>query len=220
MAAINNNKGFTIVELLIVMGMSLIVMGGIYQVYYSQQKAYVLQDQTSAMQQNLRAAIYLMTRNIRMAGYSTAGATAGLTAAAPNSIAFTMDLNGNGTTTDPNENVTYRLYDAYGDGDNDLSMDSGSGNSPLAENMDVLNFVYLDGNGTILDDDGNGNVIASIPSIRSIQVTLLARVNKPDMNYNNNRVYINQQNQQIYTANDNYRRRLLTREIQCRNLGL
>jgi len=65
------NKGFTIVELLIAMTISLVVMGAITYTFKSQQNSYIVQTQISSMQQNLRAAMYMLTRDIQMAGYYT-----------------------------------------------------------------------------------------------------------------------------------------------------
>src|SRR3989339_279506 len=65
--------GFTLVELLVSMAIAGIVMASIYSSYYSQQKAYVIQEQVAGMQQNLRAAMYHLERDIRMAGYDPTG---------------------------------------------------------------------------------------------------------------------------------------------------
>jgi len=65
------NKGFTIIELLVAMTISLVVMGAIYTTFKSQQNSYIVQTQISSMQQNLRAAMYMLTRDIQMAGYYT-----------------------------------------------------------------------------------------------------------------------------------------------------
>jgi len=65
------DQGFTLVELMVAMAISLVVMGAIFLTFKSQQDSYVIQDQVSAMQQNLRAAMYMLTRDIQMAGYYT-----------------------------------------------------------------------------------------------------------------------------------------------------
>jgi type IV pilus assembly protein PilW len=65
------NYGFTLVELLVAMVISLVVMGAIYGTFKSQQDSFVIQDQVTAMQQNLRSAMYTMSRDIQMAGYIT-----------------------------------------------------------------------------------------------------------------------------------------------------
>ena len=72
----NSNKryesGFTLMELMIAMAISVVVMAAIYEVYLSQQKAYTTQQMVIEMQQNARAAMSLMKREIRMAGYKPA----------------------------------------------------------------------------------------------------------------------------------------------------
>jgi len=65
------NQGFTLLELLVAMVISLVVMGAIYGTFKSQEDSFVIQDQVTAMQQNLRAAMYTMSRDIQMAGYIT-----------------------------------------------------------------------------------------------------------------------------------------------------
>jgi type IV pilus assembly protein PilW len=65
------DDAFTMVELLVAMTLSIIVMGAIFLTFKSQQDSYVVQGQVSQMQQNARAAMYLLTRDIQMAGYYT-----------------------------------------------------------------------------------------------------------------------------------------------------
>ncbi len=69
--AIRKTDGFTIVELLVAMSISLIVMAAIFSTFKSQQDSYVVQSQVSVAQQNLRAALFMITRDIQMAGYYT-----------------------------------------------------------------------------------------------------------------------------------------------------
>jgi len=235
-----NKQGFTLVELLVALAISGVVMAGIYSVYYSQQKSYITQDQVAAMQQNLRVAIYFMEREIRMAGYdptTTRDAGAGITIANVAELQFTKDENEDGDFTNPspppandtNEQIRYALTDdANEDGIADgspchLGRETWAGGlQPVAENIDALNFVYLDGASppNVLDDDGNGNVVAHIPDIRSIQITIVARTGRGDPGYTNNISYQNQWGT-IYTApGDDLRRKRLTTEVKCRNLGL
>jgi len=222
-----NKRGFSLMEVLVAMVIAGIVMAAIYAVYYSQQKSYVAQEQIAAMQQNLRVAMYRMEREIRMAGCDpTRDANdAGITTATANSVSFREDIRGDaegsdpdGDTDDPNEAITYSLVDNDGDGDNDLERNA----NLIAENIDTLNFVYL-GEAGPLDDDGNGNVVASIPLIRSIQIALVARTGRGDPGYTDTKAYYNQQdlvNPILPAQNDNVRRRPLTAQIRCRNLGL
>jgi type IV pilus assembly protein PilW len=233
---LNNKKAFTLIELLVTLAISGVVMAGIYSTYYSQQKSYITQEQVAAMQQNLRAAIYIMQREIRMAGCDpTENAGAEIKTADTNSIRFTLDITGgesdgkdndndgsvdeadekrfsDGFCDDTNEDVTYSLYTA--DGIQKLGRKSPltAINQPVAENIDALDFVYL---------DANGATTATLANIRSVQITLVARTGRRDPGYTNNTSYQNQQGTTIYTApNDNFRRKLLTAEVKCRNLGL
>ncbi len=69
--SIRKTDGFTIVELLVAMAISLVVMAAIFSTFKSQQDSYVVQSQVSVTQQNLRAALFMITRDIQMAGYYT-----------------------------------------------------------------------------------------------------------------------------------------------------
>ena len=222
------SEGFTLIEILISIAIAGIVMGGIYSTYYSQQKAYVAQDQVAMMQQNLRAAMYYMEREIRMAGYDPTGGAGsriedmGWDAGANRytSINITMDLTDNagtgdadGDTDDSNEDITYSLYDSGGDGDMDLGRKVGAGNNqPVAENIDALDFVYL---------DESGNLTATASEVKSVQISLVARTGLGDKGYVNRSSYQNQSGTEILAAQDDtFRRKLLTAEVRCRNLGL
>jgi type IV pilus assembly protein PilW len=218
-----DESGFTLVELLIAVAISGIVLGAVFLALKAQQESYVMQEQVSSMQQNLRNAMYYMASEIRMAGCDpTHNAGAGMINANNNSIRFTLDItddtgNGNpdGDTGDTNEDITFALADNDGDGDNDLERN----NNLIAENIDALNFVYLDENGVQLDDDGNGNVTTSRSQIVSVQITMVARAERRDLEYMDTTIYQNQQGQTILGAqNDDIHRRRLTSEITCRNL--
>lgn len=64
-----NNRGLTLIELLIALVVSSILIAAIYKTFISQQHSYTVQEQVVDMQQNVRAAINKMVREIRMAGF-------------------------------------------------------------------------------------------------------------------------------------------------------
>jgi prepilin-type N-terminal cleavage/methylation domain-containing protein len=66
-----NNGGFTLVEILIAIAITLVVMGSIFYAFKSQQDSYVVQSQVTTMQQTLRGGMYMLTRDVQMAGYYT-----------------------------------------------------------------------------------------------------------------------------------------------------
>ena len=209
-------------ELLVSMTIAGVAMAGIYSTYSSQQKSRVAQEQLTVVKQNLRSALYYIEREIRLAGLDpNQKAGAGILNmgwdAVENrytSLNFTLDTTDDtgtgppdGDTTDPNENITYTLTDSDSDGDNDLERNG----LLIAENIDALDFVYLKGDGTLA---------ANAAGIRSIQVTLVARTDNVDLGFQNSTTYLNQQGTPIYAANDSFRRRLISTDIKCRNLGL
>jgi prepilin-type N-terminal cleavage/methylation domain-containing protein len=63
------NKGLSLIELLIALVISSMMMAALYQTFINQQKTYTTQEEVIDMQQNIRFAIDRMTREIRMAGY-------------------------------------------------------------------------------------------------------------------------------------------------------
>jgi len=63
-------SGFTLVEILISMAIALIVMGSLILAFTNQSRVFSQQTDLTKSQANARAALYIMSRDIRMAGYS------------------------------------------------------------------------------------------------------------------------------------------------------
>lgn len=162
--------GFSLIELLIAIAISGIVLGAVSSLFIMQNKSYSVQEQVAEMQQNARAAMDIMTREIRTAGCDPGGsANAGIVSATSSSINFTQDTNGDGDTADANENITYSFYTSSGI--QKIGRNTGGGNQPVAENIQSLAFAYL---------DSNGNPTAVIANIRQIDLTITARTAEPD----------------------------------------
>lgn len=169
MSKSSKSNGFTLVELLVAMAISGIVAGAIFTAFQSQQKSYLIQDQVIGMQQNLRAAMYIMVREIRMAGYDpTDSQNFGIINIQPRDVAnnvdfgltgngafeFTADFDNNGTLSG-GENISYSVYDfpvATPDGITDLARDSGGGRQLVAENIEAMGFAFA------FDADGDGDL--------------------------------------------------------------
>lgn len=66
-------NGFTLIELLISMTVGIILLGAMVSTFLIQRKSYDIQEQVAQMNQNARAAIDIMSREIRMAGYQVVG---------------------------------------------------------------------------------------------------------------------------------------------------
>lgn len=186
-------QGFTIVELIIAMAMSLVVMGAIYSLFTTQQKSYIHQERVATVQQNLRAAMYMMSREIRMAGCDPTGAATpapGIIAGCggTSTIQVRMDITDDtgsgspdGDTTDPNEDITYSLGGTDG---TDLLRNG----VIMAEYISALAF-------NCQDLDGNGTV-------ETVQITMTAQTKSGTID--------------TPTAVS----RTLTSNIKCRNLDL
>src|SRR4030042_4948567 len=63
--------GFTLIELLVAVALGMVILAGLFRTFKVQHDSYVIQDQVSAMQQNLRTAMYMITRDLQMVGYYT-----------------------------------------------------------------------------------------------------------------------------------------------------
>jgi hypothetical protein len=95
----------------------------------------------------------------------------------------------------------------------------------IANNIEVLNFVYLDKDGKVVNQTASSMeypVSASrLPDIKMVQVTIVARSSTERKDYVNSHKYVNAQGQEILPAkNDGYDRTVLSKTIDCRNLGL
>lgn len=227
----NNVHGFTLVELVIAMGVSVIVIAALYAAYSTQQRHHTAQTQVVEMQQNIRAAMTLISRDIRMIGYDPSGnANSGIEEMEQDCFHFTIDFNEDGDTNDAGEHIAYDLYvdgttSTLGRAVNDPSAtppvppssvtctDQGGGHyestshEAVAQVIEALEFEYL---------DSDGNVTANANEVRTVVISMLARAEQDDPNFTNAQTY------DIggpWPQNDNFRRRFHQMTIQGRNLG-
>ena len=222
------NAGFTLVELLVAMAVSLVVGAAIYTVYLSQTRTQVTQEVYLQLQEGLRAAMMIMENDIRTAGTDPTGtAGARIITADTAELRFTRDITGgningrdsyDGNIGDPIEDVRFAINP-----DGHLGMELGGAVDddelvPILDNVDVLNFVYLDRNENVLATPvGNTN------NIRQVQVTIVARSDQSNRGllgrHTDTLSYENQQGAVILAPqNDNVRRLRLSTTITCRNL--
>ena len=155
-----SEKGFTLTELLVAMVISGIVLAAIYSAYMSQQKAYSVTEAVTDPQQNLRAAMYLLEREVRMAGYDPRSTgDFGFTAMNATDMTFTWDENEDGSAT---ETIAYQ-YDAA---NNALQRNvNGGGFFDTALYISGVTFQYL---------DASGNPTATASAVRFVDIGLEA----------------------------------------------
>ncbi len=163
----NNEQGFTMVEIMVALAISLILMGIAVKIFLVQQKAYNVQGQLSEMQQNIRAATDMIVRETKMAGYNPTGASFNGITYDTSQLRILADLDGDGAATGTNEDITY----SYDGTDTQIVRDIGAGGQPVAENIQTFTFDYLDASGTSTTDTD---------LIRQIKITITGRTAKVD----------------------------------------
>lgn len=67
MNILNNNKGFTLLELLAAFAISIIVLLGMYTIYLTNHRSYIFQHEIADMELNARASSELLVRELRNA---------------------------------------------------------------------------------------------------------------------------------------------------------
>lgn len=148
-SAFRNNEtssGFTLIELMVALAVSAIVLLAVTQFFLSANKAATIQEKVSGTQQEIRAVMEMITRDIRMAGLNPSGnaGCAGFDGdnTDENSIGILYDHDGDGTC-----DVTIRYFL---DGntlmmDNDFTDTNTDSEEPLSSEGSIasLEFEYL-----------------------------------------------------------------------------
>ena len=197
----NKERGFTLVELLIAMTIGLIILTALSSTFLLQRDIYDDQEQIVEMVQTTRAAMDMMSGEIRMAGYDPKGTmqrsdpTGAKFVGIPydaNKLEIYADLNGDEDTDEPHEYIKYTMDSVF---PFEIRRDTGGGRQEFALNIQSFTFDYF---------DSNGNSTTTTANIRQIKITITARTSKPDRNY---------------TPNSGYRTYTLTSYITPRNLA-
>jgi prepilin-type N-terminal cleavage/methylation domain-containing protein len=226
----HTQNGFTITEVLVAMVIASVLITAVYQTFHSQQRSYTVQSEAAAMEQNLRSGLYLLTRELRSAGYNPTQATTSdfrfVTSFPPTNnlfvinyatdhsmVAFTLDTDGSGAIEpNKNEQIAYRFNSAQKTLErfNDTQANPTKKWETVASDIDAVCFTYFDQNTHITTDPTR---------IEYVEISLLARTQKQDSKYTNTTVYTNKASVNLCPAcvGDHYRRRLLTTTIQIRN---
>jgi type IV pilus assembly protein PilW len=133
---ITDRRGFSLVEMMTALAIVSIVMVGIYTMYFTQTQSHATQQVVVDMQQGIRLAMYLIEKEMRMAGFDpTNSGVPGIISAQRASITFSMDITGGETDGIDND----------GDGNTD--------GSDLAQNRDGLD----NDADTLVDEDDEGD---------------------------------------------------------------
>ena len=154
------NQGFTLIEILVVLALGLVVLGAVLNIFIKQNETSAAQQEITYAQQNVRAAMELMVREIRNAGYDPQGAGfPAIETAKGDEIRIRSDTDpegGDGVTTGPNEDVTYSL--------NAFSQLERKG-TVLVDSPGGLSFGYVLADGTVHDPPAPGDLPVDLSNI-------------------------------------------------------
>ena len=157
---VKKNAGFTLVELLIALVLSIVIVGAVYATFNSQQKSFSLTNEKTDMQQQGRAAMNWLMRDLRMAGCLV-----------PSSKAVRIvDHNIPNGTTPASDEITLIFADQRFDG---LTIQSSSGSPPTTVTVEVQsggsfapnNNDYVNKNIVLVNQDETHSVIRRITQV-------------------------------------------------------
>jgi type IV pilus assembly protein PilW len=170
---LKTNGGFSLIELIVAMGIGMVVLAAVTTTFMSQARFYTAQEQINEMEQNARGVLDLISRELKMAGYKPAGGTFDGVTYSTSQLMIQADLDSTGaisTSSTANEQITY----AYDSTNKQITRKVGSGTAAvLADNITAFNFSYL-------DSSGAATTISA--SIRQVRVDITATTAKPDPN--------------------------------------
>lgn len=138
----NQSRGFTLIEMMVAMGILTFVVAGVTQSFVVQNRAYTVVDQTTEAQQNLRAIAHLLEQDVRMTGFMVP----------EGAVACGVDSNAAPDTlylTDPDP------IDPTGQASATLGVQAPGYTANVTSQTLTLSAITLDGVG-FYDTDGNG----------------------------------------------------------------
>ncbi len=189
-------KGFTLIELMIAMAIFSMIVGFIVSSRTRQQEQQITQIQAVEMQQSVRAVMFMMKQDIRMAGFnpfSKNDFNSGIAVAQSNALTFSYVDTDNMVL----DTASYALVDGDGDIDTDITLDG----TMIAENIQTLTFTYFDGTTPVPLE--LTVPVANPDDIRSIQISITAVIDSDE---------------RARATNNNTR--TLTSTVFLRNMGL
>jgi len=176
--SIVSREGFTLIEMVVALGLSLVTVGAVYSLYVSELKAQYVREDRLDMQQQARVVMDVISRELLMAGYDPRGVNHdgdlsndfhGISYD-PGRLIIKADLNGNGSIVDANESIIFMLDAST----QTIRRNTGGGNQPFGENIESFVVEYF---------DQGGNPTVDSVSIQQVKITVTARTEDPDLHY-------------------------------------
>lgn len=201
--------GFTLIELMVAIAMGLVVLASVATTFTSQTRAYSAQEQINQMEQNLRGALDIMAREIKMAGYKPNGGTlTGVVSYSSTGLTIQADIDGNGSVCTAGTmssvvcNTAYeQIAYAYDSANKKITRQVADGSvTTLAENISAFSMTYYQA-----QSGATASTATSATNIRQIAISMTGITAKPDPSY---------------TTNGGYRTVTLSANVTPINLGL
>jgi type IV pilus assembly protein PilW len=186
----SRNRGISLLEILIAMVIGMIVLSFAFRTFLLQNRIYDTQMQITEMIQTARATIDLITREVRMAGYSTTNTPIDGVIYNPSQLQVHSDLNADGDTDDEYETIAY----TYDSASLQIERTTGGVTEVLADNVSSFQLKY---------HKADGSLATATSEIRKVLVMVTVRTSKPDGSF---------------PYNSGYRTHTLTSVIKPRNL--
>lgn len=176
--SVPKEKGFSLLELMIALAVGGVVLAALVGVFSRASRLYTLENARAELQQEMRAALEIMGRDIRMAGYDPKkSGNFKVTKASASHLRFTTDFDEDGAV-DPSpgfpncEVISYRYAAATqsvqlicGEGTGSLDVETLIGDTTI--DVTALDFEYR-------KNDGTTTTFAN--DIRGVVVTLTAEI--------------------------------------------
>ena len=175
-------RGASLVELLV----SMVFVSILMAISYTFARAALMTTRVQAVKTDAQEATVMaldvMARELRMAGFSAAGAALQpLRTAAPDSVEVVTDLNGDGDTDDSNERIAYSFDDSL----HQLRRATGGASpQPFIRNVAPMGFqlTYFDAAGVEIPAGLAGMTNAQLNQVHRIDLALQVELANPDPN--------------------------------------
>lgn len=223
----SEKNGFTLIELMIAIAVASIIMGLIGSTYYTYSRISSNQERVIEVQQNLRSSIYLLERDLLMAGYQPNPANpAGVGISIANSSRLELSY-----VVDEENNLFDTInYSLNGESLTRTVTDSEASSESfiVSDQVEEIQFLYI-------FRDGSFGLTTTVnqptDNIVGVRISILAKSNfqqkgKTDigkyrpLSFGETLLDGNTDSTEWGPYNDNFARKLITTTVFCRNLGV
>ena len=167
-------NGFTLVELLVALCVAAIILTSIVSIFSRMSRSYTIQNASADLQQGMRAALDVISRDLRMAGYDKSqSGNFGFQSTETFHVRFTSDYNDNGIVDTTDEEIVTYLLSAANEMQRRLYENTASQDTQTLlggdDGINVVSFAfrYL---------DRNNNLTTMAAEIKAVEIALVADI--------------------------------------------